>query len=119
MILRQMLKAKIHRLSVTQARLDYEGSITIDRSLLEASGIIEHEKVQVVNISTGGRFETYVMSGRKGSGIVCLNGGAARLGSPGDLIIVISYANIDEESLYGYRPRIVLVGAGNRITKIK
>lgn len=118
MILRDMLRAKIHRLTVTEARLDYEGSITIDKSLLKASGIIKNEKVQVVNISTGDRFETYVMEGRKGSGTVCLNGGAARLGSKGDLIIVISYAQVDESGLRGHKARIVLVDGRNRIKKI-
>ncbi|MCX5750019.1 MAG: aspartate 1-decarboxylase [Candidatus Saganbacteria bacterium] len=115
---RQMLKAKIHRLTVTESRLDYEGSITIDKTLLETSGIVESEKVHVVNVSTGDRFETYVMTGKKNSGIVCLNGGAARMGSPGDLIIVISYAAVDEDSLLKYCSRKVLVDGKNRVKRI-
>lgn len=118
MILRQMMIAKIHRLTVTEARLDYEGSITIDKALLEASGMIASEKVQVVNVTTGDRFETYVMEGRKNSGTVCLNGGAARLGSPGDLVIVISYAQVDESSLSEYKAKVVLVDGKNKVKKI-
>lgn len=118
MILRQMCSAKIHRLTVTEANLDYEGSITIDQGLLDASGILPYEKVQVVNITNGNRFETYAISGEKGSGVVCLNGGAARKGGAKDLIIVIAYSMIDEGSLASFKPKVVLVDGSNNIKKI-
>ncbi len=119
MILRQVCRAKIHRLKVTDSRLDYEGSITIDGTLLAAADIMPMEKVQVVNITTGDRFETYVIKGKDRSGAVCLNGGAARLGNPGDIIIVIAYAGIDEEAIKKFRPNIILVDEKNRIKGIK
>ncbi len=115
MILRNMCRAKIHRLTVTEANLDYEGSITIDQTLLDAADIVPAEKVQVVNVTQAHRFETYVISGAAGSGVVCLNGGAAHFGAPGDLIIVISYAQVDEVSMAGFKPKIVLVNSDNTI----
>ena len=118
MILRQMMRAKIHRLTVTEARLDYEGSITVDEELIKAADIVEGEKVQIVNVNNGNRFETYVMKGKKSSGVVCLNGAAARLGARGDIIILITYADVDETSISDFRPKVVLVDAGNKIKKI-
>lgn len=118
MILRQICLSKIHRLKVTEACIDYEGSITIDEELLEASGMIAGEKVQVVNINNGQRFETYTIAGTKGSGTVCLNGGAARMGVVNDLLIVISYALADEESAKKIKAKVVLVDEKNRIRKV-
>jgi aspartate 1-decarboxylase len=111
---RRMLKSKIHRAVVTDADLHYVGSITVDPDLLDAADILEHEQVAVVDVDNGARFETYAIAGRRGSGDMCLNGAAARLVSPGDRIIVISYADYDRDELDGYAPRIVHVDAANR-----
>ena len=118
MILRSMCRAKIHRLTVTDACLDYEGSISIDELLLDASGISPQEKVQVVNINNGNRFETYAIKGAKGTGEVCLNGGAAHLGKPGDLIIVIAYCLADEEAIKNFKTKVVLVNNKNAVKEI-
>ncbi len=117
-MMRQMCRAKIHRPKVTEANLDYEGSITIDQDLLDAADIAEYEKVQVVDVNNGNRFETYVISGKSGTGTICLNGGAARMGNVGDLLIVISYGCVDETQLKGFKPRIVLVDDRNRIKQL-
>ena len=109
---RRMMKSKIHRATVTDADLNYVGSITIDPELLELADIREHEQVHVVDINNGARFETYAIAGRRGD--MCLNGAAARLAHPGDLIIVISYADYDEAELERYRPTIVHVDERNR-----
>jgi aspartate 1-decarboxylase len=111
---RRMLKSKIHRAVVTDADLHYVGSITVDPDLLEAADILEHEQVAVVDIDNGARFETYAIAGSRGSGDVCLNGAAARLVSPGDRVILISYADYDLGELDGYAPCIVHVDAANR-----
>ena len=111
---RRMLKSKIHRAVVTDANLHYVGSITVDLDLLEAADILEHEQVAVVDIDNGTRLETYAIAGRRGSGDMCLNGAAARLVSPGDRIIVISYADYDQADLGRYEPRIVHVDSANR-----
>jgi aspartate 1-decarboxylase len=111
---RRMLKSKIHRAVVTDADLHYVGSITIDPDLLEAADILEHEQVAVVDIDNGARFETYIISGSRGSGDMCLNGAAARLVSPGDRIIIISYAEYDEGELEHYEPVVVHVDTSNR-----
>ena len=111
---RRMLKSKIHRATVTDANLNYVGSITVDPVLLEAADIHEHEQVAIVDINNGARFETYTITGRRGSGDMCLNGAAARLVQPGDRIIVISYADYDEAELATYAPRIVHVDLDNR-----
>jgi len=111
---RRMLKSKIHRAVVTDANLHYVGSITVDPDLLEAADILEHEQVAVVDIDNGARLETYAIAGRPGSGDMCLNGAAARLVSPGDRIIVISYADYDRAELERYAPRIVHVDSANR-----
>lgn len=113
-----MLKGKIHRVKVKQAALDYVGSITIDEELMEAAGILEYEKVQIVDIDNGSRFETYTIAGERGSGIICLNGAAARCVSVGDLIIIMCYAQMTPEEASGHRPKVVLVDEENRITKI-
>ncbi len=114
-----MLKAKIHRAAVTESNLNYVGSITIDKDLMEASGILEYEKVSVVDIDNGSRLETYVIEGECGSGIICLNGAAARLVQPGDKIIIIAYCQVDAEEAEMHSPKIVFVGSGNKILEIK
>jgi len=111
---RMMLKCKIHRVRVTEADLHYEGSITLDAALMREAGLIPYEMVQVYNISNGQRFETYCLEGPEGSGVVCLNGAAARCAVPGDLLIVACYAPMDEEEALVHRPRIVLVDECNR-----
>lgn len=116
---REMLKAKIHRATVTQAELNYEGSLTVDAILLEAADIKEYEKVQVVNLNNGIRFETYTISGKKNSGIICLNGPAARLGIVGDEIIIITYGQYTDEELKKHKPKTIYVDKKNRIKKIK
>ncbi|HAF17816.1 MAG: aspartate 1-decarboxylase [Thermacetogeniaceae bacterium] len=112
---RCMLKSKIHRAVLTDANLNYVGSITIDRDLLEAADILPYEKVQVVNNNNGARFETYVIEGEPGSGQVCLNGAAARLGQPGDILIILSYMQMEEEKAREHKPRVVFVDEKNRI----
>jgi aspartate 1-decarboxylase len=115
---RNMCKSKIHRATVTDANLEYEGSITVDPVLLDAADIREYEQVHVVNINNGARFETYTMRGVPGSGDVILNGAAARLVQPADRIIIISYAYYDEEELEQFRPRLIFVDEANRIVSI-
>lgn len=111
---RTMMRAKIHRASVTDADLNYEGSITLDRDLMDAAGLLAHEQVQVVNVNNGARFETYVIEGERGSGTVCLNGAAARLVQRGDKVIVISYAALETSELAGHTPVVVHVDDQNR-----
>jgi len=108
-----MFKAKLHRLRVTEADLYYEGSITIDRELLDAAGILPYEKVQVVNVNNGARLETYTIPGEPGERTVCLNGPAARLAARGDQVIVISYAEMTPEEAEGFEPNVVLVDENN------
>ena len=113
---RTMCKSKIHRATLTGADLHYEGSLTVDRELMEAADMRPFEKVQVVNVNTGARLETYLIAGEPGSGTVQLNGAAARLGMPGDLVIVISYGDYDEAELAAdFAPTVVFVDARNRI----
>lgn len=109
-------KSKIHRATVTQADLNYIGSITIDENLMEAANLVEHEKVQIVNINNGERLETYVIKGERGSGIICLNGPAARKVSVGDIIIVISYCNLTMEEYKTHKPVTVHVNSSNQLT---
>src|SRR6476661_6432530 len=111
---RRMMKSKIHRATVTDANLNYVGSITIDPVLMKAADILEHEQVAVVDIDNGNRFETYVICGDPGSGAMCLNGAAARLVHPGDKIIVITYADYEDAELEGYEPTVVHVDDRNR-----
>lgn len=115
----EMLKSKIHRATVTQAKLNYVGSITIDEGLMKAAGIYEYEKVQIADIDNGSRFETYVIAGEEGSGIICLNGAAARMVSTGDKVIIMSYAQMTPEERSGYAPKVVFVDAENKITSVK
>jgi aspartate 1-decarboxylase len=110
-----MLKSKIHRATITGSDLHYVGSITIDQDLLDAADIREHEQVHVVDVDNGARFETYTISGERGSGEICINGAAARLVHTGDTIIVISYAEYSEEDLESYVPRVVHVNSDNEI----
>jgi len=109
-----IFKSKIHRATITGADLNYEGSISIDRDLLDAAGIIVYERVQVVNLNNGNRFETYVIEAKRGSRKIELNGPAARLGQPGDLVIIISYASMTPEEAEKHTPVIVKVDSGNR-----
>lgn len=113
-----MLKSKIHRAVVTQAELNYVGSITIDSVLMEKAEICEYEKVQIVDIENGSRFETYVIAGEAGSGVICLNGAAARMVSVGDKIIIMSYVQVNKEELEGYRPIVVFVEKNNAVKTI-
>jgi aspartate 1-decarboxylase len=108
-----MLKSKIHRATVTDANLNYVGSITVDTDLLDAADIRPYEHVHIVNINNGARFETYAIEGARGSGVICLNGAAARLAQPGDLVIVISYAQYSETDTQGFEPVIVHVDESN------
>ncbi len=111
----QILKSKIHRATITQAELNYVGSITIDEALMDAANLIEHEKVQVVNVNNGERLETYVIKGVRGSGVICLNGPAARKGVVGDVVIIISYALMEFEKAKSFKPTVVFPDAGNRV----
>ncbi len=113
-----MLKSKIHRATVTQAELDYVGSITVDEDLLDAAGILEYEKVQIVDINNGNRFETYTIAGERGSGVMCLNGAAARCVSVHDKIIVMSYAEMMPEECREHKPKVVFVDEENKIARI-
>ncbi|MCC5463814.1 aspartate 1-decarboxylase [Pelosinus baikalensis] len=113
------LKAKLHCATVTEANLNYMGSITIDESLLEASGILPNEKVQIVNNNNGNRFETYVIVGEKDSGVICLNGAAARLVQPDDKVIIISYGMMTEEEAKDFTPTVVMVGENNKVKEIR
>lgn len=113
-----MLKSKIHRATVVQAELDYVGSITVDEDLLNASGILEYEKVQVVDINNGNRFETYTICGERGSGLICLNGAAARCVSVGDKIILMAYGDYEPEEAKKQKPTVVFVDEKNKITRV-
>jgi aspartate 1-decarboxylase len=112
-----MLKAKIHRATVTQTDLNYRGSVTVDPDLLDAAGILRFEKVQVVDIDNGARLETYCLAGERGSGVVCLNGAAARLASVGDKVIIMAYCALTPQEAELHAPRVVLVGEGNRVAE--
>lgn len=114
---RTMLKSKIHRATITESDLNYDGSLTIDSQLLEAAEIVPFERVKVYNISNGERFDTYAIEGETGSGVIGLNGAAARKGHVGDLIIIVTFAAFDEQELEQYQPRIVLCDAKNAIRK--
>ena len=113
-----MLKGKIHRATVKQAELDYVGSITIDEDLLDAAGILEYEKVQIVDVNNGSRFETYTICGERGSGMICLNGAAARCVSTGDKIIIMAYGQYDPEEAKNHKPSVVFVDEKNKISRI-
>jgi aspartate 1-decarboxylase len=111
----EVLKSKIHRVVITEANLHYVGSLTLDEDLMDAGNLIENEKVQVVNVNNGSRIETYLIKGKKGSGVCCLNGPAARQGAVGDIVIVISYAHMDFEEARTFKPWIVFPKEGNKI----
>ncbi|MCK5268442.1 MAG: aspartate 1-decarboxylase [Spirochaetes bacterium] len=114
-MMRQMLNSKIHRATVTGSDLNYVGSITIDEALMEAVDVVENQKVQIVNINNGSRFETYVIKGERDSGTICINGAAARLVHKGDLVIIIAYILVDQKELDGFSPKVVNVDEQNRI----
>ncbi|MGD0620934.1 MAG: aspartate 1-decarboxylase [Thermacetogeniaceae bacterium] len=114
---RTMLKSKIHRAVLTEANLNYVGSITIDRDLMDAADILPYEQVQVVNNNNGARFETYCMEGTRSSGVVCLNGAAARRGEPGDILIILSYTQVSDAEARTYQPKVVLVDENNHIKR--
>lgn len=112
---RILLKSKIHRATVTDADLHYEGSITIDRDLMDAADLVEYEKVAILDVNNGARFETYVIEGPRGKGDICLNGAAARLVQKGDLVIIVSYCNLKQEDVAKHKPTVVFVDEKNRI----
>jgi aspartate 1-decarboxylase len=113
-----MMKSKIHRATVTEASLEYEGSLTIDRNLLEAADLLPYEKVDVYNINNGERFSTYVIEGEPGAGVICLNGAAARKGAVGDLLIIVSFVWIDDSECKGHKGRNIFVDQANSIKKV-
>ncbi|WP_077213774.1 aspartate 1-decarboxylase [Bacillus dakarensis] len=115
---RTMMNGKIHRARVTEANLNYVGSITIDTDILDAVGMVANEKVQIVNNNNGARFETYIIPGRRGSGVVCLNGAAARLVQEGDVVIIISYALVSEEKLAFHQPKVAIMDEHNQIVEL-
>ena len=115
---RTLLGGKIHRATVTQADLNYVGSITVDEDLLDAAGILVNEKVQIVNNNNGARLETYTIAGPRGSGVICLNGAAARLVQPGDVVIIMSYVLLNEPEISAHEPKVVLVDEANRIREV-
>ncbi|MCG7858208.1 aspartate 1-decarboxylase [Flavihumibacter sp.] len=109
----EVLKSKVHRCTITEANLHYVGSLTLDEDIMDSANMIEHEKIQVVNVNTGSRIETYLIKGKRGSGVCCLNGPAARQGSVGDIVIIISYARMDFEKAKAFQPWIVFPKEGN------
>ncbi|CAG7611379.1 Aspartate 1-decarboxylase [Paenibacillus solanacearum] len=115
---RTMMKSKIHRATVTEANLNYVGSITIDEDLLELVDMLPNEKVQIVNNNNGARFETYIIPGPRGSGVICLNGAAARLVHPGDTVIIISYAVMTDEEARTHKPQVAIMGDNNKVVSV-
>ena len=113
-----MLKSKIHRAVITQAELNYVGSITIDEALMEAAGLYEYERVHISNVNSGSRIETYVIAGERGSGVICLNGAAARSGQKGDRVIIMAYANMSPDEIKSHHPKVVFVGDDNEIIRV-
>ena len=111
----EVLKSKIHRATITEANLQYVGSLTLDEDLMEAANMIEYEKIQVVNVNNGERLETYLIKGKRGSGVVCLNGPAARKGAVGDTVIIISYTTMDFEAAKQFQPAVVFPKDGNKL----
>lgn len=109
----EILKSKVHRLTITEANLHYVGSLTLDEDLMDAANMIEHEKIQVVNVNTGSRIETYLIKGKRGSGVCCLNGPAARQGAVGDVVIIISYARMPFEAAKAFKPWVIFPKEGN------
>ncbi len=111
----QILKSKVHRATITEANVDYVGSLTMDEDLMDAANMIEHEKIQVVNVNNGERIETYLIKGKRGSGVICLNGPAARKGVVGDIVIIISYAVMDFEAAKTWTPTVIFPNATNQL----
>ncbi|GBE04194.1 aspartate 1-decarboxylase precursor [bacterium BMS3Abin09] len=116
-MLRSMLRAKIHQATITDANIEYEGSLTVDEDLLDAVGIIQFEQVKISNLNNGERFETYIIPGKRGSGKICLNGAAARKGLKGDRIIIFSYGYYTEDEIEGFAPKIIRLDENNNIIK--
>jgi len=114
---RQMLRAKVHRIAVTECDLEYEGSLTLDRHLMDACGMVPFERIDVYDVDNGNRFSTYLIEGRAGSGACCVNGAAAHLVEVGDKLILAAYCSVEEHEVAAHRPRIVLIGEGNRIKR--
>lgn len=117
-MLRMMMNSKIHRATVTQADLNYVGSITIDEDILDAVGMLPNEKVHIVNNNNGARFETYIIAGERGSGVICVNGAAARLVQRGDIVIIISYVYVDNAEAKDHKPTVAIMGEGNIIKEM-
>lgn len=117
--MRIMLKSKIHRARVTEANINYEGSVTIDKRLMEAADILPYEQVHILDVNNGARFTTYAIEGEPGSGVICLNGAAARMVTVGDVVIILTYTNVEERDAVNYHPRLVYVNANNEITGVK
>lgn len=111
----QILKSKVHRATITEANLNYVGSLTLDEDLMDAAQMIEYEKIQVVNVNNGERIETYLIKGARGSGVCCLNGPAARKGAEGDIVIIISYGLVEREEASNWQPVVVFPKEGNRL----
>ena len=111
----EILKSKVHRAVITEANLNYVGSLTLDEDLMDAANLIENEKITIVNVNNGERLETYIIKGGRGTGVVCLNGPAARKGAEGDVIIIISYALMDFEEAKAFKPSIIFPGKGNKL----
>ncbi|MFJ7647834.1 aspartate 1-decarboxylase [Lysinibacillus sp. NPDC097279] len=117
-MLRMMMNSKIHRATVTEADLNYVGSITIDENILDAVGMLPNEKVHIVNNNNGARFETYIIAGERGSGVICVNGAAARLVQRGDIVIIISYVYVDNAEAKEHKPTVAIMGEGNTIKEM-
>lgn len=115
---RMMMNSKIHRAQVTEANLDYVGSVTIDQDILDAVGMLANEKVHIVNNNNGARLETYIIPGKRGSGVICLNGAAARLVQKGDIVIIMSYVYVDATEAATHQPKVAIMGDNNRIKEI-
>ncbi len=113
----QVVKSKIHRVKITQAELNYVGSVTIDQDLMEAANLIENERVQIVNINNGERLETYVIKGERGTGVICLNGPAARKAAIGDIVIIVSYGILDFEEAKTFKPSVIFPDSNNRLIR--
>ena len=118
-MLREMLRAKVHRATVTETNVNYEGSLTLDAALMKAAGMIPYERIDVYNADSGTRFSTYLIEGEPGSGVVCVNGAAAHLARPGERIIIAAYAAFSPEEAQDHRPTVVLVDAANRVKEIR
>ena len=117
-MLRMMMNSKIHRAQVTEANLNYIGSITIDQDIMDAVGLLANEKVHIVNNNNGARLETYTIAGERGSGIICLNGAAARLVQPNDIVIIMSYVYVDNAEAAAHQPKVAIMGPGNKIAQL-